>query len=97
MRLARGQRERKRLRVRVGHHEDFAASRVLHHARHEPVGVVAHEVEEDLWVDGCVLRTATSWLLAEEFLHDGDAGAGTDTHGAGVDHELDVAERTDAA
>jgi hypothetical protein len=36
---------------------DLAAGGVLHHAGHEAVGVVAHEVEKGLWMDGCVLQT----------------------------------------
>ena len=56
MGLAGRQRGGQRLRIGVGDHEDLAAGGVLHHAGHEAVGVVAHEVEEGLWVDGCVLQ-----------------------------------------
>ena len=48
MRLAGGQRGGERLGVGVGDHEDLAAGGVLHHAGHEAVGVVAHEIEEGL-------------------------------------------------
>ena len=48
VRLARSQRGGERLGVGVGYHEDLAAGGVLHHAGHEAVAVVAHEVEEGL-------------------------------------------------